>query len=457
MTRTLLPSAVLAVSLAAGCAQGIADRDGADVHFDADSPVAGALNVMGFAAQDEIGQTRLDAAGEAMPDVDVSLVEGELDVQQFMSAVSTGEPPDLIYANRDQIGTFASRGAIMPLDDCLDGEGIDIGLFREPAVAQVSFGDSVYGVPEFNQVQITMANADLLAEAGLDVADVNGSDWEAVTAANRELHHTEDDGLSVIGFDSKLPEFLPLWAKANGADLLSADGRTAHLDDPAVIEALEFAVAIYEEQGGFGAVKALRDSADFFGSGNQFASGSLGAMPFEQWYVNILNDVSPDAPLAFDTFRDRRGEPLAFASGSAWAIPEGSANPQAACRFLKTMTATDTWLAAAQARADARAEEGKPFTGLLTCNVEADAQIRDRFVDETTDSVWAEAVTATYTANAHTFSLPANPADAEFEAAWQDAVNRVLNGEAAPAEALREAQTVAQEALDTAWAQWAQR
>jgi hypothetical protein len=30
----------------------------------------------------------------------------------------------------------------------------------------------------------------------------------------------------VIGYDSKLPEFLPLWAKANGADIISADGKT---------------------------------------------------------------------------------------------------------------------------------------------------------------------------------------------------------------------------------------
>ena len=41
-----------------------------------------------------------------------------------------------------------------------------------------------------------------------------------------------------------------------------------------------------------------------------------------------------------------------------------------------------------------------------------------------------------YEANENTFSLPANPADAEFKTAWQDAVNRVLNGQAEPQEAL---------------------
>ena len=57
-------------------------------------------------------------------------------------------------------------------------------------------------------------------------------------------------------------------------------------------------------------------------------------------------------------------------------------------------------------------------------------------------------------ANEHTFSLPANPAGEEFEAAWQDAANRVLNGQQQPDEAMAQAQEEAQAALDDAWASW---
>ena len=64
----------------------------------------------------------------------------------------------------------------------------------------------------------------------------------------------------MIGYDSKLPEFLPLWAKSNGAELLSSDGRNAQLNDPKVVEALEWAVGIYDAQGGFSTVKAVRET-----------------------------------------------------------------------------------------------------------------------------------------------------------------------------------------------------
>ncbi|WP_298459995.1 ABC transporter substrate-binding protein [uncultured Cellulomonas sp.] len=437
------------------CATGTSGPEGgADVEFDSGADVSGGLSVMGFGAGDEVATARLDRVEDAMPDVDVELIEGDLDIQQFLSSVAAGDPPELVYANRDQIGTFASRGAIIPLDDCIEGEGIDTSQYLDSALQQVTFDDHIYAIPEFNGLAITMANSELLSAAGLSIEDVNGSDWDAVTAATETMMVDDGAGLSVIGFDSKLPEFLPLWAKANGADLLSEDGRTAQLNDPAVVEALEWAVNIYDLQGGFGAVKAYRDSADFFGEGNQFATDVLGAMPMETWYVNVLQDASPDAPMMFDTVHSREGDAIAYGSGSSWAIPADSANPEAACRYMKIMTEADSWLAAAQARADVRAEEGQPFTGLQpTANTEADAQIREMIGDDVPEP-WASAIDAAYEANDNSFSLPANPADAEFKSAWQDAVNRVLNGQAEPQESLDQGQEEAQEALDEAWAQW---
>lgn len=448
-TLSLLAGGAIAAMVLTACATGTGSNNEDETEYDPDATLSGSLDIMGFGAGDEIGSTRFDLAAEALgEDVELNLIEGDLDMQQFLSSVAAGDPPALVYANRDQIGSLAARGAIIPLDRCIDGEGIDIDQYIPAAIEQVTFDGNVYGIPEFNTVQLTMANQSLLDAAGLTIEDVNGSDWEAITAANQALMQTAG-GLSVIGVDTKLPEFLPLWAKANGADLISEDGKTAQLNDPAVVEALEFAVSIYDAQGGFSAVKAYRDSADFFGSGNQFATNVLGSMWMEQWYINVLNDVSPDAPMAFDTYRTPEGEPLAYAAGSAWAIPAGTDTAAAACRYAKVMTEVDSWIAAAQARLDIRTEEGKPFTGVLTGNQVADEQIREMVTSG--GEPWDSGVEAMYEANDNTFSLPANPADAEFRTAWQDAVNRVLNGQDEPQAALDAAQEDAQRALDEAW------
>jgi multiple sugar transport system substrate-binding protein len=446
--------AVIGALALSSCATGTGSQGDDDIDYDSKAELSGTINVLGFGAGDEVATTRLDIAKKALgSDVSVKLVEGDLDVQQLLSSIAAGDPPELIYANRDQIGSLAARGAILPLENCIEGEGIDTEQFVDSAIEQVTLDGEVYGIPEFNVVQLTMANTTLLQQAGLGIDSVNGSDWDALSEAATKLAKRDGNAVAVIGVDSKLPEFFPLWAKANGVDLISEDGRTANLDDPKAVEALDFAVSIYNDQGGFAPVKAFRDSADFFGSGNQYASGQLGSMWMEQWYVNVLNDVSPDATISFDAFRTPAGDPLAFASGSAWAIPSGSETPAASCRFAKAMTATDSWLEAANARIDIRESEGKPFTGLLTGNEDADEQVRE-LVTSSGSAQWDSAVEATYLANDNTFSLPANPADAEFLDAWQDAANAVLTGDATAAEALADAQSTAQEALDKAWAKF---
>ena len=154
--------------------------------------------------------------------------------------------------------------------------------------------------------------------------------------------------------------------------------------------------------------------------------------------------------MAFDTVRTVEGDPIAWASGSAWAIPKGSENPEAACRMARAMTQTETWVAAAEKRVELRKKDGGLFTGLLTGNTEADEQI-EAMVEPSGDQKWDTAVEKTYEANDATFSLPANPAGEEFETAWQDAVNRVLNGQEKPQEAMARAQEEAQTALDEAW------
>ena len=441
--------AVIVALALGGCAVGTGGATDDDADYDADADLSGELSVMGFSGVDEVATSRMDYAEAELGDVEVELIEGDLDIQQFLSAVASGEPPELVYADRDQIGSLAARGAILPLERCIEGEGIDMDQFREAAVGQVTLDGEVYGIPEFNQVQVTMANADLLSGAGVAIDDVNGSDRDAMTQANLALTKSDGGSLSVIGVDSKLPEFLPLWVAAAGGSILSDDGRTAMLDSQEAIDSLTWAVGIYDDQGGFSKVKAFRDSADFFGEGNQFATNVLGAMPMEQWYINVLNEVSPDAPLAFDTVRTTSGEPIAFAGGSAWAIPSGTENPAAACRWAKAMTSMDAWQAAADARLSLREDEGKPFTGILTGNTDADEAIREMVTSG--GEPWDSGVEAMYEANDHAVSLPANPADAEFEQAMQDAVNGVLNGEATPEEALAEAQATAQEALDEGW------
>jgi multiple sugar transport system substrate-binding protein len=416
------------------------------------TPEGGAvLTTMGFSLVDEVAQTRADLANKAIAPATVEVGGSAFDAQQFLSAVASGTPPDMVFINRQQLGTYAARGTLVPLTDCIRDEGIDMSQYREAAVREVTLNGQVYGLPEFFNNRVVMMNGGALDAAGLTPEALGTGDWAALQQTAGKLAKVASNGdLGRIGFDPKIPEFLPLWAKANGVDMISPDGRIANLTDPRLVEALEFTVGLVRQQGGYGTFKAFRDSFDFFGEQNPMAADQMVAWPMEDWYLNQIANNSPQVRLVVAPFQDRQGNPIDWATGSAWAIPRGSAHPQEACRWIKTMSDAPSWIAAARARATVRAAENKAFTGLYTGNRKADETIFGEIVKLDDQPVYAAAVQAVRDAQEHAFAMPASPAAAEFLTAWQSAVNRVLEGRQQPTEALAQAQQEAQAALDAA-------
>lgn len=428
----------LVLTLAAGCG-GVGGSDS-----DSDSNAAVTLTMMGFGTGDEIAKTRFDAANAAIAPSLAKAAEGSFDAQAFLSAVASNTPPDLVYMERRLLGTYAAKKALTPLGDCVEREKIDMSQFREAAVTEATLNGQLYGLPDFYNNRVLMLNDAAFAEVNLDPAGFDTGDWQALSTAAVRLTKMSGGKLQRIGFDPKLPEFLPVWARANGAALASDDGRTARLNDPKVIEALEYAVSLVKEQGGWSNFKSFRDSWDFFGAKNQFASNQLGAFPMEDFYLNVLAANSPKTKVTVAPFRGVDGQPVDWITGNAWAIPAKSPHAEQACKWIKTMTASETWIAAARARAELRKKENKPFLGVFTGNKKADEVIFRDIVQPD------PAVQTVLQAQESGFSEPALAAGEEFKAAWQNAVNRVLEGKQTPAQAMAEAQQQAQAALDKA-------
>ena len=84
----------------------------------------------------------------------------------------------------------------------------------------------------------------------------------------------------------------------------------------------------------------------------------------EQLYYNVLAGSSPKVQITALQFRNLKGQPINYETGSAWAIPKGATTPQAACTWMQTMTSVNTWLAAAKNRAAIRKAANQPYTGI---------------------------------------------------------------------------------------------
>ncbi len=440
-----------AISLLSAACGGVGDDNGSS--GDAGDPgamggdVKGKMTTLGFTVEDQIAKARVAEVRKAYPDLDLKVTSGAFDEQQFLSAVASGKPPSAVYLPRSELGTYAAKGALLPLDDCIEAQDIDMSLFRESAVSQVTYDGQIYGIPEFNSVRLVLANSDALEEAGLSAEDIDVSDWDSLMTVSKQLYKAGGSDIERIGFDPKIPEFFPLWTAAAGGEVLSEDGQTAYLDSPEAIEALTYTLSLVEANGGWSDFKTFRDTWDFFGDNNQFVADQLGAFPMEDWYLDVLADVSPDAPVTALPFKDKEGNLLTYATGQAWSVPKGSNNPAAACAFAATMTSTDAWIAAAEASKADREKSGGAYLGTWTANSEADERIFEEIYEPSGIESLDNAVEVLQSLQDSAIVDPPSPAAAEVKKAWEDAVLRALEGDQTPEEALQQAQEEATEAI----------
>jgi multiple sugar transport system substrate-binding protein len=411
----------------------------------------GTLNIMGFGTGDDVATTRAAIAIKAVAPDKINNPNGGFNDQQFLAAVAGGNAPDLVYMDRQDVGTYAAKGVLMPLTSCIKSQNIKMSQYRQAAVAEVSYKGAVYGIPEFENARTLIVNRLIVQKAGLKLSDISTTNWTKLAQVAKKMSVVKNGKVVRIGFDPKLPEFLPLWAKANGQDLMSKDGTKAFLNAPKTVQALKFALSLINEQGGWNAFSSFRNTFDFFGNGNQYAKNQLGAFPMEDWYYNVLAQTSPQIRIASVPFTNRKGAVINYEGGSTWVIPKAAKNPTAACTWAKTMTAPSTWMAAAKERAAKVAKANQPFTGLFTANAVADQEIYNKvFKASPKFKEWDAAYKNLLFVQRYSFGIPVSPAGEEVKNAWMNAVNRVLQGQQSPQDALNQAQKEATSAINAA-------
>lgn len=411
--------------------------------------LSGTLNIMGFGTNgDDVAKNRFAIAQKAVAPVTVNAPNGGFNEQQFLADLASKQVPDVVYWDRAFVGTYAAKGALEPLDSCIKKDKIDTSQYRQAALQSVTYKGHIYGIPEFFDVRTLIVDTRVADTSGVTGKDMSTANPTRLKQAALKMYQHNGSQVTRIGFDPKLPEFFPLWAKAFGANILSKDGLHPDLNSKQAVAALTYANSLIQAQGGYNAFLAFRNTWDFFGGDNQVAKNQIGAWPMEEWYYNVLASASPDVNVTAIPFRSKTGDPINYSTGSAWSIPKGSKNAAAACQWMKTMTQASTWEAVAKTRKAAYAKAGQFWTGLFTGNSKADSVINKPTAGE--PKKWANIINTVENAEHYSFALPASPASAEFKTAWTNAVNRVLQGQQSPQAALNQAQKEAVAAIKAA-------
>ncbi|WP_047248487.1 ABC transporter substrate-binding protein [Chromobacterium subtsugae] len=101
------------------------------------------------------------------PDVEVQWVDVFNDnfETKLNAAIAAGKPPALVNHDVPRLFKYSQKGTLIPLDSAL---GADKSAYLPNALADLSFGGKLYGLPWYNNVNVLTLNGELFRKAGLD-------------------------------------------------------------------------------------------------------------------------------------------------------------------------------------------------------------------------------------------------------------------------------------------------
>lgn len=323
--------------------------------------------------------------------------EGD-DVQRFITAIAGGEPPDVVMQDRFSIGEWAARGALLSLQGPIERsmqrqrnggpQGIDRDDFYPSCWAETVYNGQVYGVPCGSDARALFYNEDLLRRAGF--VDAQGNvvpprDWDELRRYAVALTQRGRDGqLKVLGFAPNYGNsWLFLYGILNGGQFMSPDGRRVTLDDPRIVQALNYMRDLYDAVGGVSAVEAFVNGIFTNGTTDPetdpFATGKLAMKIDGDWNLGILTEYHPNMRFGVAPPPAPRGMPsVTWSGGFAYVIPATSRNPQMAFELIRFLVSDEGWQIQHDVNARYASSRGLAYIPLMT----AQPKVNDRVIEQ---------------------------------------------------------------------------
>ncbi len=289
---------------------------------------------------------------EANPNINIEFVTfqwGEM-TPKLMTASAGGTAPNITRQDRFRMAGWAGRGGAEPLDSFVDQYGINAEDYWPATWAEGVWQGTVYSIPFYTDGRFVFWNKDIFAEAGLDPdAPPPTQDWEAMIDLSAQLTKTADDGsVDIMGFvPSQMlgygngGDYVYAWA--NGGEFMK-DDRTAWMDNPKLVETLQWQADVIEAVGGMD--KASEFSAGWptiagfspFGAGNLavMVSGDWVLMDISKYYEGMNFGMAPWHMRGSDT------DVTGFAGGFCLAVPAGAPNLDETFAFLNVLASRDS-------------------------------------------------------------------------------------------------------------------
>lgn len=163
---------------------------------------------------------------------------------KLITQIAGGNAPDVAYVDSGAVEDFASRGALVNLDNYIAGSDVvDPDAYVEGFRAAADLEGSMFGLPYDGETTALFYRTDLFEAAGIDEPPATWEEFEETAAA---LTNEEEKTYGFIVFAPEAAYYWYPWLWQAGGDLMSEDGQEIAFASPEGQEAAEFYVGLRE-------------------------------------------------------------------------------------------------------------------------------------------------------------------------------------------------------------------
>lgn len=330
------------------------------------------------------GSTGVEAAAQkaldSLQDGDAAAARAALEeVAAYFAAFSGCLPLRRVSELMRQLDGGDSPVALVPLAEGLRAlcDGIHEEEHYPACWMEASYGEGdkrdVYAIPMNADDRALYYNEDILEAEGF--VDEEGRarpprDWDELKEYAVRLTRFDGQGnITRLGFAPHMAtqgnSWLYLYGWQNGGRFMSEDGYTCTLDDPRIVEALEYTLRLNDALGGYEKVDVLQST---FQSGEMdpFFTGRVVMKVDGDWYLNAVTDLAPNLRFGVAPAPPPKGRtPITWSGGFSWAIPEGSRHPDAAFELVRFLLAERTWRYQAEVNSRFYRSRGRAYVPIM--------------------------------------------------------------------------------------------
>jgi multiple sugar transport system substrate-binding protein len=211
-------------------------------------------------------------------------VPAEESNEKLTAQIAGGNAPDAAFIDASTTAAFASRKAVINLDNYIErSDVVEPDDYVDAFKTFTTYEDSMYGLPFDGESTALFYRTDLFEEAGIDAPPTT---WEEFEEAAQKLTKPAEKQYGVAMFAPESAYYWYPWLWQAGGDLQTEENEPAWTSDEAK-EAAEFYVGLTEY-----APPDYLNSNSYDGR-VAFAQGQVGMYVAGAWFAGTLSQEFP--------------------------------------------------------------------------------------------------------------------------------------------------------------------